>query len=348
MRNKLQMRTLTMAVAAALCFGGCGAKQPATEAKSTVMVASEKNESEAVVSEEVVSEEAVSEEVVSEENFSFEDDLGRSVTLKSVNRVAVLNASYGEMWALAGGLDTLVGASSNTWTDANITLSDSVLDLGEAHKISFEKLISCEPDLVLASADIDEDVEQMQAYEEAGLQVAYFSITDYNDYLRVLKLCTELTGCPEQYEINGTSMEKKVKEAMDKVKGEAPKVLYVRATTSGVKAKNSKGTVLGKMLSDLGCVNIADVEESLLEDLSMEVILEKEPDFIFAVYMGKDTDKINEQMEQALFSNGAWSTLSAVKNNHYYLMESSLYNLKPNARWGEAYEKLADILYGEE
>ena len=28
-------------------------------------------------------------------------------------------------------------------------------------------------------------------------------------------------------------------------------------------------------------------------------------------------------------------------------MDQQLYNLKPNARWGEAYEKLAEILYGE-
>ena len=29
-------------------------------------------------------------------------------------------------------------------------------------------------------------------------------------------------------------------------------------------------------------------------------------------------------------------------------MDQALYNVKPNARWGEAYEGLADILYGEE
>ena len=26
-------------------------------------------------------------------------------------------------------------------------------------------------------------------------------------------------------------------------------------------------------------------------------------------------------------------------------MDPNLYNLKPNGRWGEAYEKLADMLY---
>ena len=99
------------------------------------------------------------------------------------------------------------------------------------------------------------------------------------------------------------------------------------------------------MLSDLDCINIADSEESLMEKLSMEVILQEDPDFIFAVYMANDTSSAEAAMESVLFSNPAWNTLSAVKEDHFYIMDSSLYNLKPNARWGEAYEKLAEILY---
>ena len=46
-----------------------------------------------------------------------------------------------------------------------------------------------------------------------------------------------------------------------------------------------------------------------------------------------------------VLSNPAWSTLRAVQEGNFYTLEHSLYNLKPNARWGEAYEKLSDILY---
>ena len=52
-------------------------------------------------------------------------------------------------------------------------------------------------------------------------------------------------------------------------------------------------------------------------------------------------------LESTLLSNPAWETLTAVKEGNYHIMDSNLYNLKPNARWGEAYEKLADILYPE-
>ena len=43
--------------------------------------------------------------------------------------------------------------------------------------------------------------------------------------------------------------------------------------------------------------------------------------------------------------NPAWSGLTAVQEGRVYYLDQKLYNLKPNDRWGEAYEKLADILY---
>ena len=35
-----------------------------------------------------------------------------------------------------------------------------------------------------------------------------------------------------------------------------------------------------------------------------------------------------------------------MQEENYYYMYKDLYHLKPNARWGEAYEQLVDILYG--
>ena len=49
----------------------------------------------------------------------------------------------------------------------------------------------------------------------------------------------------------------------------------------------------------------------------------------------------------ALLSNPAWSPLRAVEEGRFYTLDQALYNFKPNARWGEAYEKLAQILYPE-
>ena len=49
--------------------------------------------------------------------------------------------------------------------------------------------------------------------------------------------------------------------------------------------------------------------------------------------------------EQTLNADPAWNSLRAVQEGRCYVMDQTLYNLKPNARWGQAYEQLADILY---
>jgi iron complex transport system substrate-binding protein len=119
------------------------------------------------------------------------------------------------------------------------------------------------------------------------------------------------------------------------------------ASASNISAKNSKNNVLGEMLASLGCVNIADSEKSLLENLSLEYILTADPDYIFIVQRGDDTDGMMEKIALELESNPLWSQLSAVKDGRVYIMEKNLYNLKPNHRWGEAYERLEAILSNE-
>ena len=161
----------------------------------------------------------------------------------------------------------------------------------------------------------------------------------------MLERCTLLTGDAQAYEENGMAVRQQVEDAIARADGSAPTVLYIRVSSSGCKVKNSQDNVLGEMLSALGCVNIADREDSLLEDLSMEVIMEEDPDYIFLVYQSADPSVAQAVADEMLRANPAWGTLRAVQEGRCYVMEQSLYNLKPNARWGQAYEKLADILY---
>ena len=76
-------------------------------------------------------------------------------------------------------------------------------------------------------------------------------------------------------------------------------------------------------------------------------IIAGDPDYIFAVLQASDVnvEKARASLEAALLSNPAWGTLRAVREGRFITLDHKLYNLKPNARWGEAYEGLADILY---
>ncbi len=280
-----------------------------------------------------------------EAGMAFTDDLGRQVTVNHPQRVAVLIGSFADIWCLAGGKDQLVAAAGDTWTQFDLGLPDSVVDLGGVKEINLELLAAAEPDLVIASSNTAAQVELKDTLEQMGLNTAYFKVASLDEYLHMLDICTQIIGCEENYRQYGTAILEQVDTAKARINGSAPTVLYVRASGSSCKVKNSQDSVLGEMLADLGCVNIADSADSLLEELSMEVILQQDPDYIFAVIQGSDPTKAEAMLDKTLLSNPAWDTLTAVKEGRFHVMDPNLYNLKPNARWGEAYEKLADILY---
>lgn len=277
---------------------------------------------------------------------TFTDDLGRELSLSPPQRVAAMIGSFAGIWAVAGGEDTLVAAANDAWTSFDLELEGAV-NLGTTSSPNLELLLAAEPDLILASCNTASNLELLETFETAGLTAAYFDVESIDDYLRMLNVCAELTGCPENYETYGTAVKEQAEAAAARQDGSHPTVLYVRASGSSCKVKNSSGSVLGEMLADLGCSNVADRDGSLLETLSLEAVIAADPDYIFAVLQGADASKAQAVLEDTLLSHPAWSGLRAVREGRFYTLDNKLYNLKPNARWGEAYEKLADILYPE-
>lgn len=275
---------------------------------------------------------------------SFTDDLGRNFSLEPPQRVAAMIGSFADIWCLAGGRDTLIAAAGDAWTSFDLGLREDAADLGAVKEPNLEVLLAAEPDLILASVNTAADLELRGTFAQAGIPAAYFEVDCFDDYLRMLEVCARLTGQPERYETYGTAVREQVDAAVARQDGSAPRVLYVRASGSSCKAKGSEGSVLGEMLADLGCVNVAD-GGGLLENLSMEGIIAGDPEYIFAVLQGADAAAAQKSLNAALLSNPAWSGLRAVREGRFITLDHRLYNLKPNARWGEAYEGLADILY---
>lgn len=280
-------------------------------------------------------------------SYTFTDDLGREVTVESYERVAVLLGSYADVWMLAGG--EVCAAPDDAFEDFDLNLPEGAVNLGGTGKLNLELLLAAEPDFVLASANTSQNVEWQESLEGAGIATAYFDVADFGDYLRMLKICTDITGQPERYETYGTKLQERIDQVLErhaKDLGEESKtVLVMRASAASIRAKGSDGNVLGEMLAAFGCTNIADTDESLLENLSIESIVLQNPDYVFLVQTGDDIEGIQENIDSMFRENPLWNELDAVKNGQVHIMDKHLYNLKPNARWAEAYEELEKILY---
>ena len=281
---------------------------------------------------------------------SFTDDLGRTVTVNSPQRVAALLGSFAQVWMLAGG--TVCAAADDAWDDFALDLPEDAVNLGNTKSLSLELLFAAQPDFILASTNTRQNLEWRDTLESTGIPVAYFDASDFDGYLRLLKICTEITGCPEHYETYGQKVQEQVEAVLGRCeayreKRDAPVVLSLRASASSLKAKGSEGNVLGEMLASMGCINLADTEESLLENLSIEYILEMDPAFILIARHGDDAEGTRAYVEQYFEDHPAWAQLTAVQNGNVFYMDKMLFSMKPNHRWGEAYEQLEEILFHE-
>ena len=318
--KKMILKTLAVCLGACLLFTGCS---------------SSGNEQAATQEETEVSSTAV----------TFTDALGREVTVDNPQRVVTLIGSFTDVWLLAGG--EVVGACDDSWASLNLDLPEGVINTGKVAEPNLENILSAEPDFVIASVNTSSNVELLDTFDELGITCAYFDVSTFEDYLSMLKICTDITGRSDLYEKNGLDVQKQIEEAEARADGSAPTVLYLRTSTKSIQAKTSEGNVCGEILANLGCVNVADSDETLLESLSLEAIMRADPDYIFVTPQGTDKEDALANIEETFTSNPAWQSLTAVKEGRYYVLDPYLYNLKPNERWGESYEKMADILYPE-
>lgn len=331
-------RKIIASVLALLILAGCSA--PGAEQETLPSLISEE---EAVVTEAPTQ--------AASQSYTFTDDLGRTVTVEKPQRVAALLGSFAQVWYLAGG--TVIASADDAWDDFQLPMPEDAVNLGMTKDLSLEKLFAAQPDFIIASANTSQHIKWQDTLEATGIPLAYFDVTDFGDYLRMLRICTDILGRDDLYQEKGVQVQSEIDGAIahsvERLGGqEGPTVLSIRASASMIRAKNSQDNVLGEMLKALGCVNIADSDDTLLENLSMEHILQADPEYIFFVPSGDDQEGMEENLQRFFAENPAWQQLSAVKEGRVYYLDKALYNLKPNDRWGEAYAYVEKILSGEE
>lgn len=276
---------------------------------------------------------------------AFTDALGQEIRIRNPQRVVALMGSFADTWLNAGG--KLCGVTDDAWEDG-LPLPDDVVSVGLYNSPSLETIIGLSPDLVILSSETKEHAALKEALKQAHIKTAYFRVTYFDDYLSMLRICTDITGREDLYKKNGLDVKKQIEDIISAHKQKnSPRILFLITYSGGAIAKNSE-CMTGKMLKDLGCVNIADENESLLKEFTMESIIKEDPDYIFVVPMGNDEELASKNLKESIEKNPAWRGLTAVKNHRYILLPKELFLYKPNEKWGESYAYLSKILDGSQ
>lgn len=281
------------------------------------------------------------------EYFTFTDSEGEIVELShKPQKTAVLFSSLAECWIEAGGeVYVTVGES----VERGLVKEETELaDKGAGKTVDTEKLISLEPDFVICSADIASHRDVASALKKAKIPVAMLRMDTFEDYLTILRTLTKITGKTENYEQFGENAKSEIEQIISGGKRENnPKILFVRSGSSysSAKAKKADDNFAAKILEDFGCINIADKAEVLLDNLSAEVILKENPQYIFVSVMG-DYDNSKAYMQE-LLAKKEYASLDAVKNGRVYFLPKELFQYKPCGRWAESYRYISSILNNE-
>lgn len=282
-----------------------------------------------------------------ETSLSFRDSAGQTISLAHrPQRVAVLFSSLAQLWQLAGGsVGATVGESvERGFCEAGICLVDG----GAGKTIDNEALLTYAPDLVIGSTDVPAHQDTAALLQKAGIPCALMRVETFEDYLAALKSFTAITGDANAYQTHGVDLQKQIDGIIHSAKGvNPPKILFIRSGSkaSSAKAKTADQHFAAAMLQELGAINIADAAPLLMDGLSIEAVLKEDPDHIFISTMG-DEQAAKTYMDSVL-AQPSWQALGAVKNRKYTYLPKDLFQYKPNARWAEAYQTLAEILYPE-
>lgn len=271
-----------------------------------------------------------------------EDAEGNRVQVPENARVIACYGSFAECWMLSGG--ELVGVTVDAVEEHGLAIPDSVETVGTVKQVNLEKIVELEPDYVILSADLSAQLALKENLQQMGIPFGYFRVDTFADYQAMMRQFCAVNDGEERYQTYVTDVKARIDRILGKIPdGEGASVLLLRAYSTGMKAK-AEDHLAGQILAEFGMKNLASETPSLLEELSLEKIVQEDPEYIFVSTMGNEEDAL-QYLKENVENNPAWSGLAAVKNGRYLLLPKELFHYKPNHRWDESYAYLAKIIY---
>ena len=283
---------------------------------------------------------------------------GSTITIsKNPEKTVNLYASFTTLWYEAGG--TVVGCIGGSTSSVlyeeyigrDITQDEGVVTVATSSsgkKWDVETIISLKPDLIICSTAMSGYSTIQSPAQAANIPVIAMSYNDFSDYLKWFKVFCNLTGNPELWEsVALNALDEVLDVLLESPTENNPSVFSMFSGSDSLQA-NTSNTVVGGMLGAMNAVNIVDMWDNPTGaerlEINLETVFAADPDII-VVQCHAGADAAKQQVEELYGSNPVWQALTAVKEGRVYYLEKSLFHNKPNSRFAEAYQKLAEILY---
>lgn len=255
----------------------------------------------------------------------------KAITDSNQLRIVSFSPSITEIIYALGASNLLVGRTDYCDYPQEVTTIESV---GDFYNPNIEKILSLDPDLVIASSLWTEDIETK--FTEVGIQVLV--LNDNSKVEDVFAMISTL-GVYLQKEDEATilieEMQAELSSIMESIEGLQTKTVYYVAGYGEYGDYTATGdTYIHDMITLAGGDNIAKDATGWL--YSLETLIEKDPEVILIGSFAIDD----------FLASKNYQSLSAVKNNQVYAVDANLFDRQSN-RTVEGIRLIASILHPE-
>lgn len=259
------------------------------------------------------------------------DQFDREVTIPEQPRRIVSAAPSNTEILFALGLEEKVVAVTD-WCDYPPEVRE-LEKIGDIFPINVERVLSFDPDLVLAHEFSGK--ESVLKLEELGIPVLAFRPHSFADILESIIIIGRATGRTAQAE----ELVAGLQEILDRVEAEGKRIgkrglkVYAGEIGGEMLWTAGPGSFMDQAITLAGGENIGGDLAKSYAQLSMETILQKNPDLILLTTPGDDPEKV--------YNDSLWREIKAVKNRQVFPLDD-LFSI-PGPRMIEALEDLVAL-----
>lgn len=206
--------------------------------------------------------------------------------------------------------------------------------MGGFNTPNIELIIQAEPDIIFMSSGVQAEIREN--FNNLGIKTFVLDANTIDQVISNIELTGTLLNAEEKANEIAQDMKTRQDFIIEKTKDlEKPLVFFEIWDEPLLSA--GPNTFISNILNLSGATNFAEDADADYPHISLELLLQADPDFYFA---------IDHQQNEGIQDRPYYENLKAIKNNNYYRIEDDYVTL-PGPRIIEGLEAVAKIIHPE-
>jgi iron complex transport system substrate-binding protein len=266
---------------------------------------------------------------------TIQDSMGREVTIeKEPEKIVSLAPAVTEILYRLNLGDKIVGVTDYCDYPEDALQKPKV---GGFKNPNMEVVIDLEPDLVLTSAGIQEDL--LHQLDNVGIVCVSLSADNIEEVLENIELAGKVTGKSERASNVVADLQQRIVNLDEKINQAATKPVVFFEIWDDPLMSAGPGSFINDLIVRCGAINPAGDAKDEYPQFNIEVLLEKNPD----IYIINSHARV---LPDNIKKRDGYESLKAIQNNKVYIINDDLVS-RSGPRIVDGFEEMAKIIHPE-